>query len=92
MLVTGADGFIGLNLVKKLLAYVLTARIIGIDSMNDYYDIRLKEYRFVELNSNNGFVSVKGYIADKPLVQSLFEKYMPSVVVNLAHRPESGIR
>lgn len=90
VLVTGAAGFIGANLVKRLLADVPTARIVGIDSMNDYYDVRLKEYRLVELDSNKNFVFVKGNIADKPLVQSLFEEYRPSVVVNLA--AQAGVR
>ncbi len=90
VLITGAAGFIGANLVKRLLADVPTARIIGIDSMNDYYDVRLKEYRLVELNSNNNFEFIKGNIADKALIQSLFEKYRPSVVVNLA--AQAGVR
>ena len=90
LLVTGAAGFIGANLVKKLLSYVPTANIIGIDSMNDYYDVKLKEYRLKELSRYTGFDFIKGNIADKNLMNSLFEKYRPSVVVNLA--AQAGVR
>ena len=90
LLVTGAAGFIGANLVKKLLSYVPTANIIGIDSVNDYYDVKLKEYRLKELPRYTGFDFIKGNIADKNLMNSLFEKYRPSVVVNLA--AQAGVR
>ena len=90
LLVTGAAGFIGANLVKKLLSYVPTANIIGIDSVNDYYDVKLKEYRLKELSRYTGFDFIKGNIADKNLMNSLFEKYRPSVVVNLA--AQAGVR
>lgn len=88
--VTGAAGFIGANLVKRLLSDVPTASIIGIDSVNDYYDVRLKEYRLEELNKNQNFTFIKGNIADKELIDSLFEKYQPAVVVNLA--AQAGVR
>lgn len=90
ILVTGAAGFIGANLVKRLLADVPTAIIIGIDSVNDYYDVRLKEYRLEELNRNANFTFIKGNIADKALIESVFEKYKPTVVVNLA--AQAGVR
>ncbi len=90
ILVTGAAGFIGANLVKRLLADVPTANIIGIDSVNDYYDVRLKEYRLEELNQNDNFTFFKGNIADKELINSIFEKYKPTVVVNLA--AQAGVR
>ena len=90
ILVTGAAGFIGANLVKRLLADVPSATIIGIDSVNDYYDVRLKEYRLDELSRNDKFTFIKGNIADKELITSIFEKYHPAVVVNLA--AQAGVR
>lgn len=90
IIVTGAAGFIGANLVKRLFADVTTATIIGIDSVNDYYDVRLKEYRLEELNKNKSFTFIKGNIADKELINSIFEKYKPAVVVNLA--AQAGVR
>ena len=90
ILVTGAAGFIGANLVKRLLADIPTAIIIGIDSVNDYYDVRLKEYRLEELNKSAHFTFIKGNIADKELIRSAFEKYKPAVVVNLA--AQAGVR
>ena len=90
ILVTGAAGFIGANLVKRLLVDVPAATIIGIDSVNDYYDVRLKEYRLDELNKNDKFTFIKGNIADKELIHSIFEKYRPAVVVNLA--AQAGVR
>ena len=90
ILVTGAAGFIGANLVKRLLSDVPTATIVGIDSVNDYYDVRLKEYRLEELSKNDNFTFIKGNIADKALIESVFEKYKPTVVVNLA--AQAGVR
>ena len=90
ILVTGAAGFIGANLVKRLLTDEPAAKIIGIDSVNDYYDVRLKEYRLNELNRNDSFTFIKGNIADKELINSIFEKYKPEVVVNLA--AQAGVR
>jgi len=90
IIVTGAAGFIGANLVKRLLSDVTTATIIGIDSVNDYYDVRLKEYRLEELKKYDNFTFIKGNIADKALIESIFEKYKPTVVVNLA--AQAGVR
>ena len=90
IIVTGAAGFIGANLVKRLLSDVTTATIIGIDSVNDYYDVRLKEYRLEELKKYDNFTFIKGNIADKALIESVFEKYKPTVVVNLA--AQAGVR
>ena len=90
ILVTGAAGFIGANLVKRLLIDAPDAAIIGIDSVNDYYDVRLKDYRLEELNKSAHFTFIKGNIADKELIRSVFEKYKPAVVVNLA--AQAGVR
>ena len=90
ILVTGAAGFIGLNLIKRIYREVPLASIIGIDNMNDYYDVRLKEFRLKELSEYKTFTFVKGNIADKKLIEEIFEKYRPSVVVNLA--AQAGVR
>lgn len=90
ILVTGAAGFIGSNLVKRLYSDVEGVTVIGIDNMNDYYDVRLKEARLEELSENPSFIFVKGSIADKALVKEIFEKYKPQVVVNLA--AQAGVR
>lgn len=90
ILVTGAAGFIGSNLVKRLYADVENVIVIGIDNMNDYYDVRLKDARLEELSGNSSFTFVKGSIADKTLITEIFEKYKPQVVVNLA--AQAGVR
>ena len=84
ILVTGAAGFIGSNLVKRIYEEVPSATVIGIDNMNAYYDVALKEFRLNELAKYPAFTFVKGNIADKALITDLFEKYKPAVVVNLA--------
>jgi len=88
--VTGAAGFIGSNLVKRLFKDAPTATIIGIDNMNDYYDVRLKEARLKELEGNKQFVFVRGDIADKTVIDQIFADYKPAVVVNLA--AQAGVR
>lgn len=88
--VTGAAGFIGSNLCKRLLLSVKNCTIVGIDNMNDYYDVRLKEERLKQLSTNENFIFIKGTIADKPLIQKVFDKYHPQVVVNLA--AQAGVR
>ena len=90
ILVTVAAGFIGSNLIKRIYREVPLASIIGIDNMNDYYDVRLKEFRLKELSEYKTFTFVKGNIADKKLIEEIFEKYRPSVVVNLA--AQAGVR
>lgn len=91
VLVTGAAGFIGANLVKRLFADVKDIKIIGIDSITDYYDINIKYERLNEIKSlNRDWVFIKGNIADKQLIEKLFIEYRPAVVVNLA--AQAGVR
>lgn len=89
-MVTGAAGFIGSNLVKRLLGDVKDATVIGIDNMNNYYDVHLKEARLEELFEHPSFSFIKGNIADKAIITEIFEKYKPQVVVNLA--AQAGVR
>lgn len=94
--VTGAAGFIGSNLVKKLLLEVPSVHVVGIDNMNDYYDVSIKEYRLSEIEAiaartaGVSWTFVKGNIADRALIDRLFEQYGFSVVVNLA--AQAGVR
>ena len=95
ILVTGAAGFIGANLVKRLLKEFENVKVIGIDNMNDYYDVSLKEFRLdeinkIELKGDSSFTFIKGSIADKTLITKVFEENKPSVVVNLA--AQAGVR
>ena len=90
ILVTGAAGFIGSNLVKKLFKENLEYKVIGIDNMNDYYDVRLKEQRLNELLEYANFTFIKGNIADKGLINDVFDNYQPQIVVNLA--AQAGVR
>lgn len=87
---TGVAGFIGANLAKRLFIDFFNIKIIGIDNMNDYYDVRLKEYRLEQLTSRPNFVFAKGSIADKELINKIFTEYKPDVVVNLA--AQAGVR
>ncbi|WP_296876992.1 NAD-dependent epimerase/dehydratase family protein [Thomasclavelia sp.] len=89
VLVTGAAGFIGSNLCKRLLdEYDLL--VIGIDSMNDYYDVRIKEYRLDALLKYDNFRFIKGNIADKELITNIFNENKVNIVVNLA--AQAGVR
>lgn len=91
VLVTGAAGFIGANLVKRLLSDFDSVKVVGIDSITDYYDVRLKYERLSELSAyGERFVFVKDSIANKETVESIFSQYAPSVVVNLA--AQAGVR
>lgn len=90
VLVTGSSGFIGSNLVKKLFADYPNITVVGIDNMNDYYDVALKEERLAELSLNERYFFYKGNIADKLLIDSIFAQYKPKIVVNLA--AQAGVR
>ena len=90
ILVTGAAGFIGANLARRLLQDVPDARIIGLDNVNDYYDVRLKEYRLSALEKHPRFVFVRGDLADKAAIEKIFDEYAPQIVVNLA--AQAGVR
>lgn len=96
ILVTGAAGFIGSNLVKVLLQTVPNVHILGVDNCNDYYDVSLKDHRLEELDHlakeypESRWTFVKGNIADKGLIDGLFQEYQPAVVVNLA--AQAGVR
>ena len=95
ILITGAAGFIGSNLVMQLLKKEKGITIVGLDNMNDYYDVSLKEYRLAEIEklaaeTNADWTFVKGNIADRELLNSLFEQYHFDVVVNLA--AQAGVR
>jgi nucleoside-diphosphate-sugar epimerase len=90
VLVTGAAGFIGSNLVKRLYKDLKDVTVIGIDNMNDYYDVRLKEARLEELAAHPSFTFVKGSIADKELINRIFKNHKPQIVVNLA--AQAGVR
>lgn len=96
ILITGAAGFIGSNLVMKIVNEVNPVNIIGIDNMNDYYDVSIKEYRLEQIENmiskskKSTWKFVKGSIADKGMIDEIFEKYKPSIVVNLA--AQAGVR
>lgn len=95
ILVTGSAGFIGSQLVKRLLESESHAHVIGLDSVNDYYDVRIKEYRLKQLEdvaakATNKWTFIKGNIADKSLVDNLFSEYKFDIVVNLA--AQAGVR
>lgn len=96
ILVTGAAGFIGSNLVLELLRTVSPVHIVGIDNMNDYYDVSIKEYRLKQIEElacqypASTWTFIKGSIADRAAVDSIFKDYGPAVVVNLA--AQAGVR
>lgn len=96
ILITGAAGFIGSNLVLELLRTTEPVHIVGIDNMNNYYDVSIKEYRLEKImeetqkHSNSSWKFIKGSIADKPLIDQIFADYKPTVVVNLA--AQAGVR
>lgn len=95
ILVTGSPGFIGANLVLRLLRELTGGHVISFDSMNDYYDVSLKEWRLAEIekavkSSNVRHTFIKGSLSDKSLVDRVFEEFKPAVVVNLA--AQAGVR
>lgn len=89
-LITGSSGFIGSNLAKRILATSPETRVIGLDNMNNYYDVRIKEARLAELQEYKNYTFIKGNLADKELINSIFEQYHPDVVVNLG--AQAGVR
>lgn len=90
ILITGVAGFIGSNLAKKILKENNNIQVIGLDNMNEYYDVKIKEYRLNKLQKYNNFIFVKGNLADKELISKIFEEYKPEIVVNLA--AQAGVR
>ena len=95
ILVTGSPGFIGANLVERLLSETEGSTIVSLDNMNDYYDVSLKEYRLSKIEerakeSKSRHVFIKGSIADKALIDEVFGSYKPQIVVNLA--AQAGVR
>ena len=96
ILITGAAGFIGANLVMKLIKTGEPMKLVGLDNMNDYYDVSLKEYRLAEIeklvaeNEQVDWWFIKGDLADKALIDSAFDDYQFDIVVNLA--AQAGVR
>ena len=88
--ITGVAGFIGSNLAKRLLSTVEDVKVVGLDNMNHYYDVRLKEARLNELEQFENFSFVKGNLADKSVIEAIFEQYKPEIVVNLG--AQAGVR
>ncbi len=90
ILVTGCAGFIGANLTERLLKDYQTSIIIGIDNMNDYYDVKIKEWRLNKLKQYKNFIFIRAGIDDKAVIETVFTKYNPQIVVNLA--AQAGVR
>ena len=88
--ITGASGFIGSNLAKRILNTEPNTQVIGLDNMNDYYDVHIKEERLAELQKFEKYTFIKGNLADKTLINEIFEKYRPEIVVNLG--AQAGVR
>lgn len=88
--ITGSSGFIGSNLAKRILSTESDTEVIGLDNMNDYYDVRIKEARLAELQKFENYTFIKGNLADKALINSIFEQYYPDIVVNLG--AQAGVR
>ena len=88
--ITGVAGFIGSNLAKRILTEENDIQIIGLDNLNEYYDIKIKEWRLAELNKFSNFKFIKGDLANKETVENIFKEYHPNIVVNLA--AQAGVR
>lgn len=88
--ITGSSGFIGSNLAKRILTTEPDTKVIGLDNMNDYYDVRIKEARLEELQKFENYTFIKGNLADKALINSIFGQYHPDIVVNLG--AQAGVR
>lgn len=88
--ITGSSGFIGSNLAKRILTTEPDTKVIGLDNMNNYYDVRIKEARLAELQKLENYTFTKGNLADKALINSIFEQYHPDIVVNLG--AQAGVR
>lgn len=88
--ITGSSGFIGSNLAKRILTTEPDTKVIGLDNMNDYYDVCIKEARLAELQKFENYTFIKGNLADKSLINSIFEQYHPDIVVNLG--AQAGVR
>ena len=88
--ITGASGFIGSNLAKRILTTEPSTQVIGLDNMNDFYDVLIKVARLAELQKFEKYTFIKGNLADKTLINEIFEKYCPDIVVNLG--AQAGVR
>lgn len=88
--ITGASGFIGSNLAKRILTTEPNTQVVGLDNMNNYYDVHIKEARLAELQKFENYAFIKGNLADKALINEIFEKYRPDIVVNLG--AQAGVR
>ena len=88
--ITGVAGFIGANLAKRILEEEKNVKVIGLDNMNNYYDVSIKEYRLKWLTKFENFTFIKGNLADKKLIDNIFNEYKPDIVVNLA--AQAGVR
>lgn len=88
--ITGASGFIGSNLARRILNTEPNTQVIGLDNMNDYYDVHIKEARLAELQKFENYTFIKGNLADKALINEIFERYRPETVVNLG--AQAGVR
>ena len=88
--ITGSSGFIGSNLAKRILTTEPDTKVIGLDNMNDYYDVCIKEARLAELQKFENYTFIKGNLADKAMIDSIFEQHHPDIVVNLG--AQAGVR